>query len=141
LSPSAASVMPRTATPRVSGFGTRRDHRSTIAPAPPLAPIDVTTTASDVLNNGHPQPVVDDIAERADRHHRGDGDQYDEQSVLEKILAAVLAKDSTDGYEHTVHVISSLQSPVTSHQPHRRPATGDWRSGHYAGSGIAATIA
>src|SRR5471032_2906031 len=98
-----ASVMPVSASPTVSGFGTRRLLRSTTAPAPPPAATTETATGSKILSNGLPEDGVDRVAHRRDARQNEHRDQHGEQAVLDQVLSLVVTNQIADGGEHTHH--------------------------------------
>ena len=79
-------MTPNAAVPSVSGFGTRRVHRSTSALRSPIPATDSKTTISEGSSNGPPPHVVHDVADRSNCQNRDDRNQRHKNAVLEKIL-------------------------------------------------------
>src|SRR5471030_756743 len=103
LRPNTANATPLAASSTVSGFGTRRVHRSIAAPVPAPAVTVVSTRTSEGLTNAPPEDVVNRVAQRADADHREDRDQRREQSVFEQVLAVVPLHETADRREYLCH--------------------------------------
>src|SRR5216683_5281545 len=110
LMPHAAKTTPIVARPIVSGFGTRRVHRSIAAPVPVPATTVAITIGSDGQANVPPEHRVDRVAERGDAHHRHDRDQRGEQSVFDQVLALVSKHQASDRRHHLRHVRPLLKT-------------------------------
>src|SRR5207237_5168177 len=93
----AARVIPTAVIPSVNQFGTRRTRKSMAALAPPLPATAAMTTALDGTGNNTgkrlPEHGVDRGPDRHDDGDRDDGDQRDEQAVLDKVLSLIAAED------------------------------------------------
>src|SRR4029077_1217255 len=103
LMPHAAKITPIVARPIVSGFGTRRVHKSIAAPVPVPATTMAIAMRSEGLANAAPEHRIDRAAERGDAHHRGDRDQRGEKSVFEEVLSFVLKDQASGRRNHLRH--------------------------------------
>src|SRR5436309_8606149 len=90
----AASAHPSAPIPSVSGFGTRRVCRSTMALVAPPASTAQTVESSDILRNRPPEHVVDRRPHGSHRAQRDQRDQRDEQSVFDQVLAVVMPQQA-----------------------------------------------
>src|SRR3989442_14616912 len=96
--------------PSVNQFGTRRTRKSMAALAPPLPATAAITTALDGTGNNTgkclPEQRVDSRPDRRHDGDRDDGDQRDEQAVLDQVLSLVASQEqSEDEDNNRIHTV------------------------------------
>src|SRR4051812_40649083 len=138
--PNAAKATPVAANPIVSGFGTRRVHKSIAAPTPvPLTTVAIARKSDGLANLG-PEDTGNRVAERRDTDNRREGDQRRQQTVFDQILSVVLEKQPCESCHQARHEKPPFEGEGRVRRAPHLPTTVDCGFRYAAGTTSLAAI-